>query len=128
MSIIDKIDDLIFKVSPQFQAGFAFMDENIFLICSILSFAMGLFVFYFLKPHPAEKHLDSYKKGQITRRMAVESVARTMYKREREGIPRVSKSRGLERRLKALRRRLNVETGFMEDLIKYMKTKARLDD
>ena len=81
----------------------------------------------YYRPHPSEKHFNAYKKDLITRDQAIERIADTMYNYRRDSLPSERKSRSLARRIQALRKRVKAEEGFLNDLISYIKTKARME-
>jgi hypothetical protein len=121
--IANKVEDFFYATSPFWH----FCGDNIFLLFAFaLLFLAGLSYIYF-KPHPAENHFKSYKKGEITRRQAIEDIATTMYNPKRNGIPPVYKSKSIERRIQALRKRVRAEADFIEELIRYLKAKSMLE-
>jgi uncharacterized membrane protein len=124
--ITDKLDDWFFENSPFFHSIWSFIGDNFFLFCAFSSLALAGFVFVYFRPHPAEKHFSAYKKDLINRDQAIERIANTMYDYRRDKLPSVRKSRSLERRVQALRRRVKAEEAFINDLINYMRAKARV--
>ncbi len=114
---------LIFCVSSTVQR---FIFNNIYFFCCAGCIALAIYISIFLKPHPADKEIRAYKKGEITRQVAIERVAETMYSPQKEGIPPIYKSKIIENRLQALRKRVRAETDFMNDLTNYLKTKSRM--
>lgn len=98
-----------------------------FGLLGIGSLAVAIFVFIYFKPHQAEKHFESYKKGEITKKQAVEKIVDTMYKPGIDKIPPVYQSKIIEKRINALRKRIKTETSFIEDLIKYIKTRSKIE-
>jgi hypothetical protein len=104
-----------------------FIEEYFFLFCAVLSLILAGLAYLYFKPHPASKHFDAYKKDLITREQAIEKIANTMYNYRRDRLPSVRKSKSMERRIRWLRKRIKAEEEFINDLISYMKTKARME-
>ena len=100
-----------------------FFKENIYLILAIISIITAAWVFVAYKPHPAEAHVEAYKKGAITRKKAVELVASTMYVPSKK-IPLAIQSKIMTKRITALNRRIKAETEFIEDLVKYLRVES----
>lgn len=104
-----------------------FLWNNIFIILSLISFCAAGWIFIYYKSHPAQKHFLSYKTGKITRHQAIEKIGSTFYNFKKEGIPSFVKTKILTKRLEYLQKRVRMENDFMEDLIRYIKTKSRLE-
>lgn len=104
-----------------------FLWDNIFAVLGIICFGLAVYIFIFYKPHPAEKHIKSYKKGEISRGEAIEKISSTLYNPKKENIPSSISSKIIEKRVQALRKRVKAETGLLEDSIKYFKTKSRIE-
>jgi hypothetical protein len=121
------IAEILVAIYVVFEPVWVLISENYFLIGGLLLWAAAIFIWVYFKPHPAKKYIEAYKSGRVTRRVAIEKIANTMYNPLRDNIPSVQQNKSLERRLKALRSRVNIETEFMEDLIKYMRTKAKIE-
>ena len=81
--LIQLIENSIILASPVF----VFIGNNFFLIAGILFWLMAILVIIYFKPHPAEKHLKRYRKGEITKRQAIGRVVDTMYNYKRDGVP-----------------------------------------
>lgn len=125
LSLLDlfiDVEDLEHRIR---QSGF--FQQDFFLLLAIACFLLAGFCFRYLKPHPAEKHFLALAENKISRQEAIEKIAGTMYDWKRKKIPSVATSKWVERRLKALRGRVKVEKEFMEELIKYLKTRSRLE-
>jgi hypothetical protein len=84
------------------------------------------YVFIFYKPHPATRHIRSYKKGKISRREAIEKISSTLYDHKKEKIPSAISSKIIEKRVQALRKRIKAEEGLLEDSVEYLKAKSRM--
>lgn len=121
--VVEKIKDLFYISGPLF----TFLANNIFAIAGLACFGLAVYVYIFYKPHPATRCIKSYKEGKITRGEAIEKIANTMYNPARDKIPSAYQSKILEKRINALRGRVKAETELMEDVIKYIKTKSRMD-
>lgn len=104
-----------------------FLWKNFFAIAGLILLGLAVYIFIFYKPHPAEKHIKSYKKGKISRGEAIEKISSTLYNPRKENIPSSISSKIIEKRVQALRRRVKAETGLLEDSIEYFKTKSRLE-
>jgi len=107
--------------------AWAFLDKNVFKLLAIGCFGLGIYVFIYYKPHSATRYFKAYKKGIISRGEAIEQISNKMYSPKRDKIPPAYQSKILEKRIQSLKKRVNAETEFMEDLIKYIKTKSRLE-
>jgi len=57
----------------------------------------------------------------------MERIADTLCDYRRDRPPSVRKSRSLERRIQALHKRVKAEEAFIDDLISYIKTRARME-
>lgn len=106
---------------------FSLIGENIFLLAGIVCLLLAIFVWKRYQPHPAAKYLEGYQKGEISRQLAIERIADVMYEPARDGIPPAAQSKIMEKRVQALRGRVNEETRFMEDLIENLKTRSTLE-
>ena len=120
---VDKIEDFFIYTS----SFWAFLGNNIFAFFALLFLFLAVIVLIYFKPHPAEKYFKSYKKGEITRRQAIEDIANTMYNSKTDHVPPAYKSKMLEKRISALRKRVKAETEFIEQLIGYMKTRSMIE-
>jgi uncharacterized membrane protein len=118
-----KIEDFFIAT----ESFWSFLGSNIFMVVGFICFGLAVFVFFYLKPHPAEKHFNSYKEGKISRAKAIELISDEMYDSQRDNIPLAYKSKILEKRIQALRKRIKSETEFMEDLIRYLRRKSEID-
>jgi hypothetical protein len=123
----DKLDDLFFYLSPYLASIWGFVEAHFFLFCALTFILFAVVLFVYFRPHPSEKHFNAYKKDLITRDQAIERIANTMYNYRRDPLPSVRKSRSLERRVQALRKRVKAEEAFINDLISYIKTRARME-
>ena len=103
-----------------------FIGRNYYLLLALLCFGLAYYVFFRFKPHPAEKHFIAYKNGNITRQMAIKKISSVMYNPTMDGLPSARKSKAYEERIQALRKRVNAETAFIDDLRKYIKAKSRV--
>lgn len=115
----DKIDDLYYAVTPLFY----FLGQNIYALAGLFCFGLAVFIFVYYRPHPAEKYLNSYKKGRIQRNEAIALISETMYNPIRDKIPTPYQSKTMQKRLNALRKRIMTESGFINELDQYIKRK-----
>jgi hypothetical protein len=76
------------------------------------------------KPHRADKYVTQYKNGVISRGVAVENIAETLYVASM-GIPSAVWSKYMSRRIRALRARIREETGLMDDVIEFIRKSER---
>ena len=108
------------------QPLWGFIGDNFFFAMAVILWVFAIFVFIYFKPHPAEKHFIAYKNNQISRQTAIRKISSTMYNPRRDGLSSRRKSKIYERRIKALRKRVNAEKDFIDDLRHYMRAKSAL--
>ena len=128
ISIIwDKLDDWFFKHSIFFQSLGQFIGDNFFLFCAVMFLVLAGCAFVYFKPHPAAKHFNALTKEEITRQVAIEKICDTVFNHRRDKIPSPRESKSIHRRIWWLRKRVKAEEDLINDLISYMKTKARIE-
>jgi hypothetical protein len=125
VSIGEAIDDFSHAMRPYMQ----YLKDHLYLFGGIAFSAAALFVLIYYKPHPVEKHLEAYKQGKLTRAETVEKVLGTMsVNRYPIGkVPSATISKIMEKRVRAANRRVKAERELIEELIRYMKAKARIE-
>lgn len=96
--------------------------DNSYLIAGIICFVGAFLYLIYFKPHKAEKYFIEYKNDRLTRNQAITKIADTMYKTS-TGIPSALNSKLTEKRIKALRKRVQAEESFINDLKSYIRTK-----
>lgn len=107
-------------------SGFShFVVENRYALLGGMCFLLTACYLVYFKPHQAEKYFMQYKANRITRQEAIMKIADTMYKPASQELPSVMNSKLTEKRIKALRRRVQAEEAFIHDLKNYIRTKER---
>lgn len=124
LAILETIGILLSDFVNASMPFFLFLKGNGFLILGITFLILALLVYLYLKPHPAQKHIEAYKKGKISRHAAVERVAASMYNWRKEGIPSAYQSRIMVRRIAALTKRIKAEKTFVDEVIGQIKRNA----
>ena len=119
--VLDWLDDFwYYHVFPYYNATIVFIDNNFYIVMSVLCFMSFLFCLVYLKPHQAEKYFIQYKNDRITRDQAITKIANTVHKHG-SGLPSVISSKLTEKRISALRKRVRAEESFINDLKSYIR-------
>lgn len=128
IGFIGKLLAAVFEeVAIYLEPSFVFIGDNIYIILGFTSFTCAAYFFFYYKPHPVEKYLKSYKKGELPQAIAVEKVADAMYNPERDHIQPAYRSKYMEKRIKMLTKRIKAEEEFMQEVIAHIKTRSRFD-
>jgi hypothetical protein len=115
------LEDALYAIAP----SFSFLRGQWFLILGITCLVLALVVYAYFKPHPAQKHIEAYKKGKIPRQLAIAKVASTFYNPRLDGMPSQRKSARLEKKIMALHKRVKAEQTFVDEVIAQAKRNAK---
>ena len=114
-------------LSPVFDV-FAFIFDNFWVFFGLACFAGAAYIYYFLKPHPAEKYIRKYQEGKISRSLAVEKVADTLFDHNKNKIPPAHQSQYWAKRMDALTKRVQAEEVFVEEVMRQIRKKSRMEE
>jgi hypothetical protein len=117
--------ETVAKIGSTIGAVATWFANNTLLIIGVAFILVGIYLYFIFIPHKAEKFFESYKKGLISRKEAIAEIGQTFYNHTLHGLPKAWESKLITVRLKMLRKRVKEETGFMEELISYMRLKAK---
>lgn len=102
---------------------FVFIGTNIYLIMGITCLALAGALCVYYKSHPAQKHIEAYKSGKITRETAINRIVESVDFRQYRRVPSAYKSKIMEKRITALTKRIKAEKLFMDEVITQIKRK-----
>ena len=103
------------------------IENEFFLYCSGLCFALGFLILFFVKPHPGERIIVKYHKGRISSEQAANALTKTVYNIHSKFLPSAFISRIHTKRLSALNKKIKSETNLMRSFTENIRTKKEYE-